>query len=151
SRRILEEMLASWHMRPLPVADAESALAALAAASASGESFDVLVADRQMPSVDGFMLARRVRREREFARIPIVMMMSVGDGNDAAKRGVTIDAFLTKPVKHSDLLDALATLFRVSTRRPKPERAGQLSARPRARLRVLLAEDNSVNRKLVTR
>jgi two-component system sensor histidine kinase/response regulator len=151
NRRILEEMLASWHMRPSAAADAESALDALRAAAARGESFDVLVADRQMPSVDGFMLARRVKRERELARIPIVMMMSVGDGNDAAKRGVTIDAFLTKPVKHSDLLDALATIFRVSTRRPRPGRAMQLSSRPSRRLHVLLAEDNLVNRKLVTR
>src|SRR4029079_12675841 len=84
-------------------------------------------------------------------RIPIVMMMSVGDDNDAAKRGVTIDAFLTKPVKHSDLLDALATLFRVSTRRPRPGRTADVSPRPRQRLHVLLAEDNLVNRKLVTR
>jgi len=97
------------------------------------------------------MLARRVKRERGLARIPIVMMMSVGDGNDAAKRGVTIDAFLTKPVKHSDLLDALATIFRVSTRRPRPGRTPQLSSRPSKRLHVLLAEDNLVNRKLVTR
>ena len=48
------------------------------------------------------------------------MMMSVGDGSESARRGAGVDAFLTKPVKHSDLLDALATLFRVSTRRPAP-------------------------------
>ena len=67
------------------------------------------------------------------------------------RRRAGIDAFLTKPVKHSDFLDALATLFRVSARRPRPERAVQPSARPEQRLRVLLAEDNAVNRKLVTK
>ena len=151
NRRILEEMLASWQMKPTIVPDAEGALTALGAAVRRQEPFDVVVADRQMPLVDGFMLARRIRRERAFARTPIVMMMSVGDGSESARRGAGVDAFLTKPVKHSDLLDALATLFRVSTRRPRAERAVKPSARPEQRLRVLLAEDNPVNRKLVTK
>lgn len=151
NRRILEEMLASWHMTPTAVADADSALAALSDAVGREESFDVILADRQMPEVDGFMLARRVRRERHFGRTPIVMMMSVGDAKKNDGRGVGIDAYVTKPVKHSDLLDALVTLFRVPTRRPRPERTGEPSPRPRRRLRVLIAEDNLVNRKLVTR
>jgi two-component system sensor histidine kinase/response regulator len=150
NRRILEEMLASWHMKPTAVADAESALEALRLAAAGHQAFDVVVADRQMPGVDGFMLARRVRREREVARTPIVMLMSVGDGGETVK-GVSVDAYLTKPVKHSDLLDALATLFRVSTRRPQAAQALQPAARPHKRLRVLVAEDNLVNRKLVTK
>jgi len=151
NRGILEEMLSSWHMKPTAAADAESALTALRDAVARQDAFDVIIVDRLMPVVDGFMLARRVRRERPFARTPIVMMMSVGDGSETSRRGVGVDAYLTKPVKHSDLLDALATLFRVSTRRPRPERDVKPAARPAKRLRVLLAEDNLVNRKLVTK
>jgi two-component system sensor histidine kinase/response regulator len=151
NRGILEEMLSSWHMKPTAAADAESALTALRDAVARQDAFDVIIVDRLMPVVDGFMLARRVRRERPFGRTPIVMMMSVGDGSETSRRGVGVDAYLTKPVKHSDLLDALATLFHVSTRRPRPERAVQPAARPAKRLRVLLAEDNLVNRKLVTK
>jgi CheY-like chemotaxis protein len=62
-----------------------------------------------------------------------------------------IDAFLTKPIKHSDLLEALARIFGVSTRdgRTKPT-AGRISAMPTTALNVLVAEDNPVNRKLVT-
>src|SRR4029079_2121061 len=86
-----------------------------------------------------------------FARTPIIMMMSVGDAKETEGRGAGVDAYLTKPVKHSDLLDALATLFRVSTRRPRPDRTAEPTVRPQKRLRVLLAEDNLVNRKLVTR
>ena len=151
NRRILEEMLGSWHMRPTAVADAESALAALRRALSQNEPFDVIIADRQMPVVDGLMLARRVRQDRQFGRTPIVMLTSVGHGGETARRGAGVDAYLTKPVKHSDLLDAIATLFRVSTRRPRAERAVQSAARPQKRLRVLLAEDNLVNRKLVTK
>ena len=151
NRRILEEMLGSWHMRPTAVADAESALAALRRALSQNEPFDVIIADRQMPVVDGLMLARRVRQDRQFGRTPIVMLTSVGHGGETARRGAGVDAYLTKPVKHSDLLDAIATLFHVSTRRPRAERAVQSAARPQKRLRVLLAEDNLVNRKLVTK
>jgi two-component system, sensor histidine kinase and response regulator len=151
NRRILQEMLASWHMTPMTVADAESALDALRLAVAESKPFDVIIADRQMPGVDGFMLARRVRREKPLGRTPIVMLMSVGDAGEDARRGIAIDSYLTKPVKHSDLLDALATLFRVSSRSARPERAVRPAPRPVKRLRLLLAEDNPVNRKLVTK
>jgi PAS domain S-box-containing protein len=150
NRHILEEMLASWHMKPTAVADSEQALAALGRAASEPQPFDVVVADRHMPGVDGFMLARRIRRERAVARTPILMLMSVGDGAETVPKGVTVDGYLTKPVKHSDLLDALATLFRVPTRRPRADRA-QPHAKPPKRLRILVAEDNMVNRKLVTR
>jgi two-component system, sensor histidine kinase and response regulator len=151
NRRILQEMLASWHMKPTTVGDAESALETLRGGVIGEKPFDVIISDRQMPGVDGFMLARRVRRERSLARTPIVMLMSVGDAGEASSRGVAIDAYLTKPVKHSDLLDALATLFRVSTRRPRPGRTVRPALRAAKRLRVLVAEDNPVNRKLVTK
>src|SRR3954469_7579916 len=151
NRGILEEMLASWHMKPALASDAESALAALRSAASRQEPFHMILVDRRMPGVDGFMLARRIRRERQFARTPIAMMMSVGDDKESGGRGTGVEAYLTKPVKQSDLLDALATLFRISTRRPRPERAVRPPARPRHRLRVLLAEDNLVNRKLVSR
>jgi len=151
NRRILQEMLTSWQMKPTTMGDAESALEALRAGVIDGKPFDAIISDRQMPGVDGFMLARRVRRDRSLARTPIVMLMSVGDAGEAAGRGVAIDAFLTKPVKHSDLLDALATLFRVSTRTPRPGRSLRPAIRAAKRLRVLVAEDNPVNRKLVTK
>src|SRR5215471_2724638 len=152
NRRILEEMLASWHMTPTAVSDAESAVSALKTAASRGARFDVMISDCQMPEVDGFMLARRVRRERRLAKMPIVMLTSVGQSDDLTRRHRNdVDALLTKPVKHSDLLDALGRLFGVATRNgrtePTADRSGSTPAR---RLRVLVAEDNPVNRKLVT-
>ena len=152
SRRILEEMLASWHMRPTVAADALSAVSILQAAVGAGAPFDVMISDCQMPEVDGFMLARRVRRERGLAKLPIVMLTSVGQPDDIGRRQRgDIDALLTKPIKHSDLLDALTRLFGVAVRHesvePAVERVGARLLRP---LHVLVAEDNPVNRKLVT-
>jgi two-component system, sensor histidine kinase and response regulator len=150
NRRILQEMLASWHMMPTTVADAESALAALRFAAQEKTPFDVIVSDRQMPAVDGLMLARRVRQDRQLGRTPIVMLTSIGHGGETARRSL-VDAYLSKPVKHSDLLDALVTLFRATVSRPRAVAGAQSADRPLKRLRVLVAEDNLVNRRLVTK
>jgi CheY-like chemotaxis protein/HPt (histidine-containing phosphotransfer) domain-containing protein len=80
------------------------------------------------------------------------MLTSIGSTGDTARcRKMGVDGYLSKPVKHSDLLDALAGLFGVSTRRPAATGAVRPSAAPVRRLRVLVAEDNPVNRKLVTK
>jgi two-component system sensor histidine kinase/response regulator len=152
NRRILEEMLASWHMVPVTVSDAASAVSSLRSATDARCPFDVMISDGQMPEVDGFMLARRVRRERRLAKMPIVMLTSVGQSDDLMRRHRNdIDAFLTKPIKHSDLLEVLAGIFGVATRdgRTRPT-AGRISPMPARVLNVLVAEDNPVNRKLVT-
>jgi CheY-like chemotaxis protein/HPt (histidine-containing phosphotransfer) domain-containing protein len=150
NRRILEEMLASWHMRATVTPDASGALDALRRAADTETRFHAVVSDCQMPDVDGFSLARSIRTDERLSQTPIVMLTSVQRPDDVERcRQLGIDACLTKPVKHSDLLDALATLFGASTRRvdtsPKPDPSPQRS------LHVLVAEDNSVNRKLVTR
>ena len=108
NRRILEEMLASWHMRPTAVADSASALAALRE-SLRAERFHVVISDCQMPEVDGFALAHAIKNDDQLSMTPIVMLTSVGHPQDAARcRRIGVEAILTKPVKHSDLLEALS-------------------------------------------
>jgi CheY-like chemotaxis protein/HPt (histidine-containing phosphotransfer) domain-containing protein len=149
NRRILEEMLGSWHMKPTVVGDSASALDVLQQASPTGQRFDVVISDGQMPDVDGFMLARQIRKDRRLQRTPIVMLTSAARPDDVARcRRIGIDAYLVKPVKHSDLLDALVTLFGVARRRV--QRAAATGKRPRRALHILVAEDNLVNRTLVT-
>jgi PAS domain S-box-containing protein len=149
NRRILDEMLASWRMTPTTVADANSALAVLRHSSGGPGAFDVVISDCQMPGIDGFTFAQRVKRDRQLATTPIVMLTSIGDPRDVTRcRRIGVEAYLSKPVKHSDLLDALVTLFGVSTRRAVKIGGVRAKSRP---LRVLVAEDNVVNRTLVTR
>jgi PAS domain S-box-containing protein len=152
NRRILHEMLASWQMKPTAVADAAAALAALGGALASKERFAVVISDGQMPDVDGFMLARKIKRDRRLRGTPIIMLTSADRPDDVTRcRRIGIAGYLVKPVKHSDLLDALATLFGASARRPRSRAAGKKTARRSSRaLRILVAEDNLVNRRLVT-
>ena len=152
NRRILEEMLASWHMKPTLAANADLAMATLRRAAAADERFHVLISDYQMPEVDGMTLARRIKRDDQLRDTPIVMLTSAGRAEDAARfRQIGVEAYLVKPVKHSDLLDALVTLFDVSTRTAPPRTGSKADAKPFHSLRVLVAEDNIVNRKLVTK
>ena len=151
NRRILEEMLASWAMQPATAASAASALEALRDARRDGRQFDAVISDCHMPDADGFMLTQQLKRDHQLRRTPIVMLTSAGHPGDAERcRRLGIKAYLVKPVKHSDLLDSLATMFGDSARR-RPARSGSRVSRTLVRpLRILVAEDNLVNRRLVT-
>jgi two-component system sensor histidine kinase/response regulator len=151
NRRILVEMLSSWRMAPVAVPDARSALHALQSASPSANHFHAIVCDDQMPEADGQMLARWIRSDPRLRGLPFIMLTSVGTPADPARlRRLGIGACLTKPVKHSDLLNAFASLFTVATRREMPASVAHPLERPARALKILLAEDHAVNRKLVT-
>ena len=160
NRRILEEMLDSWHMKPMAVSDSTTAMAALRKAPTK-QPFHVVITDCQMPDVDGFALAHRIKADQRFRATPIIMLTSIGRPEDTDRcRRMGVEACLTKPVKHSDLLEMLASVVGVSMERrgmaarEDGQGSGAASeavatAAPRRLLRVLVAEDNVVNRKLV--
>ena len=106
-------------MTPTTVSDADRRCRRCRRLASTGAPFDVMISDCQMPEVDGFTLARRVRRDERLAKTPIVMLTSVGQSDDRVRRHRNgVDAVLTKPVKHSDLLEALgAALWRVDETR----------------------------------
>jgi PAS domain S-box-containing protein len=148
NRRILEEMLSSWQMKPTVVAEASAALEVLRLASATKRRFDAVITDCEMPDVDGFMLAREIKRDRHLQSTPIVMLTSASRPGDIGRcRRIGVDHQLTKPVKHSDLLDSLTVLFGASAGARR--QATPTSSKARRKLRILIAEDNAVNRKLV--
>ncbi len=151
NRRILEQVLRNWRMVAITAIDAASAMTALRSADLSGTRIDVVVTDGQMPDVDGFTLARQIKKDRRLGTTPVVMLTSMGRPEDADRcRRMGLDAYLTKPVKQSDLLDALVTIFGVSTRRPRAAgKKATARGQPARRLRILVAEDNAVNSKLV--
>ena len=147
NRRIMEALLESWRMKPLAVSDAASALRALRRAAKDGPRFDVVISDGQMPDVDGFMLARRIKQDRQLAKTRIVMLTSMASDRDIARcERLGVEGYLSKPVNHSDLLDVLASLFGGPTSAP----SRRAPAASRRQLQILVAEDNAVNRKLVT-
>ncbi|HJZ77757.1 MAG TPA: response regulator, partial [Vicinamibacterales bacterium] len=151
SRRILSEIVASWRMSPEAVESGARGLSALRDAYTRKRPFAVVLVDGQMPKMDGFSFAARVRRDRRLRSTPLVMLTSaVRPGDAARRRTLKIAAHLTKPVKQSDLLDALLSILGVRAAGPRPALApvSRTASRP---LHVLLAEDNHVNRQFVTR
>jgi two-component system, sensor histidine kinase and response regulator len=151
NRRILRDVLLSWKMSPEAVSSGAEGLEALAAARKAGRPYAVAIVDGQMPLMDGFMFANRVRRDHRLRSTLLVMLTSAARPTDAARcRKLGIAGHLTKPVKQSDLLDTIISLF--GGRAARAADAVETLDRPAPRtLRVLVAEDNQVNRQFVTR
>jgi signal transduction histidine kinase/CheY-like chemotaxis protein len=152
NRRILEEVLRNWGMVPATADSRPAALAALRRAAAAGQPFPLVLLDGMMPEMDGFMLAEHIRGHPELAGAPIMMLSSSDRRTDSTRcKELGIATYLTKPVKQSELLDAILTVLGT---RPAPAPAPDCPREPRAParpLRILLAEDNAVNQRLATR
>ncbi len=152
NRRILEEVLRNWGLKALAVDGGTAALAALGQAAAAGEPFSLVLLDAHMPEMDGFDLAGRIRQGPAKDRAAIIMLTSAGRPEDVARcRELGIDAYLMKPVKQSELFDALLAVLGQSLRHAAAPDGPRIPDSAPRRLRVLLAEDNSVNQKLAVR
>ena len=167
NRRILVEMLTNWEMRPTAVEGGEAALAALRRASEAGDPFLLVLTDVMMPGMDGFSLAEQIKQFPEFSHALILMLSSGDRAGDAARcRDLGLQRYLTKPVKQSELLDAIVgavgTLERARAKsgHKRMSMTGRVSKnsderdstdRPIRSLRILVAEDNMVNQKLAQR
>jgi PAS domain S-box-containing protein len=153
NRSILTLQTQSWGMLPYVYPSGKEALAQVQA----GVPFDVAILDIQIPDMDGLMLAEQIRRSRNGQVLPLVMLTSLGR-REIETRGVEFAAFLNKPIKPSQLYNALLSIFAEQAQaRPalKSTEAtgGQFDALlgQRLPLRILLAEDNTVNQKLALR
>jgi CheY-like chemotaxis protein len=147
NRLVQQEMLRSWGMRPIVCVDAAQAIAHLDAAALAKKPFALALLDALMPGVDGFELAARIRSHPGLQGGPMLMLSSAsGIGQAARAKEAGILLTLAKPIKQSELLDAIMTALGQG-----PELLAAQSAPARTagrRLRVLLAEDNPVNQRL---
>jgi two-component system, sensor histidine kinase and response regulator len=155
NRRLLEEILTNWRMRPTVVAGGREALAALEQARQAGEPYELVLLDQMMPEMDGFSLAAEIQQRPELAGATLMMLSSAGQGADAARcRELGVAAYLAKPIKQSELLDTMMTALGGRLDGEHPQRGARPPAQlPRAGrpLRILLAEDHPVNQKLAVR
>ena len=150
NRRILVEMVTNWRMRSVAVDGGAAALAELEKSSRAGQFFAVVLLDGHMPDMDGFALAQCITQDPRYAKTKLVMLTSAGEPEDVAScRKLGISAYLTKPVKQSELFDVVVSLISEpvvgKTKSPKKARARRVG------LHVLLAEDNQVNQLVATR
>jgi PAS domain S-box-containing protein len=154
NRRLLEETLKHWRAIPSPAASGEAALEAIEAAEAEGKPFSMILLDHQMPGMDGFEVTERIRSQPRLISTTIMMLSSSGQRGDASRcRQLGIAAYLFKPFKQSELLDAMSiALSRQSAEAAKPPLITRHSLREgRPTRTVLVAEDNIINQRLAVR
>ncbi|GAC1342280.1 MAG: hypothetical protein NVSMB27_00960 [Ktedonobacteraceae bacterium] len=154
NRTILTLQTQSWGMLPAAYASGQEALAQIL----SGSAFDVAILDMQMPDMDGLMLAEQIRRSRNAQALPLIMLTSLGR-RDIETHDVQFAAFLHKPIKPSQLYNALVSLFAEQEEQARSVLPATHAASgrfdsglgQRLPLHILLAEDNTVNQKLALR
>jgi signal transduction histidine kinase/CheY-like chemotaxis protein/HAMP domain-containing protein len=156
NRRILEGMLSRWEMKTVPVENGEEALAELLSAREAGAPFGLILTDMHMPGMDGFTLIEHIREKPELSTATIVMLTSAGHRGDAARcQKLGVAAYLLKPIRQSELREAMARVLGAREQDgaiPLITRFSLQDAREAsASLRVLLAEDNLVNQRLAVR
>nr|MBA2389148.1 response regulator [Geodermatophilaceae bacterium] len=146
NRRVLRLQLSSWGVTCVDVSDGYAALDLLR----QDARFDLAIIDMQMPLMSGAELARQIRLLPAFARLPLMLLTSLGV-RPAGPDGDLFAAYHSKPVRAGVLREMLAELL--PSRAPGPDLPPQPLARGSApnvaaRLRVLLAEDNAVNQEV---
>jgi two-component system sensor histidine kinase/response regulator len=156
NRRILDGMLKRWEMKPSLVEGGVQALSELSVAREVGEPYRLVLTDMHMPGMNGFSLIEEIRRRPEISSATIVMLTSAGHHGDAARcRELGVAAYLMKPIRQSELREALARVLGTREQEgpiPLITRYSLGDARePMSCLRVLVAEDNAVNQRLATR
>ena len=159
NRRILEEVLKSWEMEVELVASGSAAIAALEAAA---QPFDIVLMDLMMPEMDGLETVAIIRENAAFAQVPVLLLSSADRaGYSGRSRSLGIARSLIKPIKQSDLLEAIGAALEaappVETRRSEAPEDESVAVERRAQhwgrtaRRVLLAEDGAINQQVAVR
>ena len=159
NRKILAHYVSSWGMTVTSVDTAVDALGVLMAAVQSDEPFDILLSDLQMPIVDGLALARMINEIPAISGIPRLLLTSGGIGSEADYKALGFSQALIKPVRQAQVFDAIVRALRSTKSLLEPPVNTQKSAErlpnkePYAdysHKRVLVAEDNVVNQKVIS-
>ncbi len=147
NRYILMRQLQSWGMIPQETADPRQALAWIG----GGREYDLVLLDMQMPDMDGVTLAAEIQHgSLQKADLPLVMLTSLGL-KDIGSENVKFAAFLTKPIKPAVLYTTLLEVFgaqEVELKQVKERPIVEPSHESLSSLRILLAEDMTVNQKV---
>lgn len=149
NRKFLANLLTGWNAPHHLAVDAADCLAQMQAAASEGKPFQLVLLDYQMPRVDGIELARRITATPSFGSPVMMLLTSVCvSPTDAERRAAGIVACLNKPLRKAYLLqrilESLAPVAPAVAASPAP-----LAPARMANVRVLVAEDNAVNQKVI--
>lgn len=154
NRRVFKEMLTNWGMKPILTEGGASALEFLEQAEVKDTQIDLILTDVNMPGMNGFTFARIIKKLPMYQDVKIIILTSAGQRGDGVLcRELGVNAYLTKPIKQSDLFDAIVSVFDLAEEKQEqiPLVTRHTLQERRRRLHILLAEDNAVNQKLAVR
>ena len=153
NRRLLQELLAKWGLKPTAVESGPKALDVMQRAFDSGEPFSIILTDNMMPEMDGFRLVEQIRRRPEWVGSTLMMLSSADRRESTARcRELGVNAFMTKPIKRTELLNALmASVDKTFAEKAQAKQLHSHIGISERSLHLLLTEDNVVNQKLAKR
>ena len=151
NRYVLREQLGTWGCRYGEASRGVQALEELRNAVIGKDPYEIAIIDMQMPEMDGESLGQKIKQDHDLKNTILVLMTSMGKRGDARRfQEIGFSAYLTKPVKPSQLYDCLATVTGIRKESDKKEHTGivtrhTLAEDQKRRVRILLAEDNAIN------
>ncbi len=153
--KILHAYLTSWQCRPTTAENGVAAIEMLTRAAESGTPYDMAIVDYIMPLMDGEALGNAIKAHALLKKMRLILITSRGIRGDAARaRDAGYDAYLTKPIKQSQLFNAIISVFGKAADVEKPAQETPIITRHSltethcAAPRILLVEDNAVNQKV---
>ncbi|MFA5515413.1 MAG: MASE3 domain-containing protein [Desulfuromonadales bacterium] len=153
SRLILWEMLSAWGMEVVQAKEGAEGLQRLRSANEQNIAFDLLLLDSRMPRMSGYAVAEQIMRNPALRGTTIMMVTSDEVKTAAARcRKLGIDRYMLKPLRQSELYNAIAELGQkgAADAPPVAKEVATTASPPRQDLHLLLAEDNLVNQRLAT-
>ena len=152
NRAVLSLLLDTWGVRYEEASGGEEALTRLKGAHQKGDPFRVAILDAIMKGMSGEKLGRNIRKDPLIKDTSLVMLSSLAQRGEASRlKEAGFDAYLTKPVKQSQLFDCLATVLGIQDESVQPGSPRPLVTRhiiseeKRRKRRILLVEDNHTN------
>lgn len=152
NRKILDETLKNWHMNPELASSATEAFKLIERSINEGRLYDIMLLDVNMPEMDGWEFASRVRQIRELKNVKIIIMPSAGlrgDIEHSVKLGIS--AYLIKPVVVSELEEAILMIIDEKQNDSRQLITQHSIRENKQRLNILLAEDEIVNQKIASK
>jgi signal transduction histidine kinase/CheY-like chemotaxis protein len=155
NREVLKERLKSWGCRFDEASGGKQALEKLRRAASDRDPFGIAILDMQMPEMDGETLGRKIKKAPDLKDTHLMMLTSLGLRGDAARmKEIGFAAYLTKPVKVSQLYDSLIAIVgrETETREGVSSESivtkHSISEDKKRKIRILLAEDNMINQQV---
>ena len=154
NRTILVKMLESFGCYAEAVESGVEALDALKRAIHQRKPFDLVLVDMQMPEMDGEQTLKAIKDDPEISDTVVIILTSIGTRGDATRlEALGCAGYLMKPIKQSQLYDAIITVLGLQKTRTKAKPTHivtrhTIAEQKRRKARILLVEDNPMNQKL---